>query len=64
MRIDLYLHSTKESAYDAGREAGLSKDACEVFMYAGYEEKMTYEVNDRGYATLVAVNDRPLGANE
>src|ERR1700675_1612508 len=64
MRIDLYLHADKESAYEAGKEAGLSKKACDLFMYAGYEETMTYEVNSAGSATLVAVNGRALAPKE
>ena len=59
MRIDLYLHSSKVSAREAGERAGLRGAAAENFMYAGSEHKMTYQVDEgTGDAVLVEVDDR------
>jgi hypothetical protein len=44
MFINLYLHSDKEYVYETGIKSGLSEEACKRFMYTGYEEEMTYEV--------------------
>jgi hypothetical protein len=60
MRVDLYLHSCKENAIHAGQQAGLTEDQLDNFMYAGTEHKATYEVDEQGNATLVAVDDREL----
>jgi hypothetical protein len=61
MIIDIYLHSDKCSVYDKGEAAGLKGEALDKFMYAGYEEKLTYEVDaNTGEYTLVKVNDRVL----
>lgn len=51
----LYLHSDKESSYDVGRRAGLSKEAANEFKYAGYEIGFDIVINEDGssYATHV-----------
>jgi hypothetical protein len=61
LTINIYAHSNKETNYDTGQRFGLEGEALEAFMYAGYEEKLTYEVDPKtGRATLVMVNDRTL----
>lgn len=61
INIDLYLHSSKESNYERGKEAGLGEEALKEFMYTGYEEKLTYSVNTKtGKSTLIKVNDMEL----
>jgi hypothetical protein len=63
MKIDIYLHSDKDSVYDKGQAAGLSEEALRKFMYTGYEVKMTYDVNaETGDSKLIAVDDITLGA--
>lgn len=61
MEIRVYLHSSKESMYDAGKKAGLSDKALEQFMYACYEVEVTLDVNEEdGHAKIVAVDNRRL----
>jgi len=61
MKITLYLHSSKESAYEAARAAGLRGEVLKAAMYLGYEHKMEYEVDpETGIGTLVAVDDRKI----
>jgi len=57
MKIDLYTHSNKEFNRVAGETAGLSGKALAYFLFAGYEHRMTYWVNEEtGAATLVQVD--------
>ena len=59
--VDLYLHSGKESNYEAGERIGLSEEALGLFMHAGSEHRMTYEVDPRtGAVKLIAVDGREL----
>ena len=60
MIITVYVHSTKESAWDAGKKAGLSESQLSNFKYAGYEHRMEYEVDEEGCPTLVSVDGRRL----
>lgn len=60
MKIDLYVHSTKEASYDAGKKAGLSGEALERFKFAGYEHKITYLVDKEGHAFAIAIDDRRI----
>lgn len=62
MEIDIYLHSSKEQMWDAGEKAGLRGDALLAFRFTGCEHKMTYEVDEAGSSTLIAVDDRKLEA--
>lgn len=61
MRVDAYLHSSKDSMYAAGLEAGLDEEAASNFRYALYEVKITLEVDNDGSSTIVAVNNKPVG---
>jgi len=57
MKIDLYTHSDKEPNRVAGEAAGLSGKALEYFLFAGYEHRMTYWVDEAtGAAQLMAID--------
>lgn len=58
-----HLHSSKESMYELGKQIGLSDAALEMFVFALYEVKFQLEVDDQGCATIVRVDDQPLGFN-
>jgi hypothetical protein len=60
MRITLYAHASKESAWEAAEKAGLSEEAQRLFCYAGDEHAIEYEVDDQGNATAVSIDDRPI----
>ena len=61
--VDVYMHASRETVYEQGRELGLAGQALEYFAYTGYEEKITYAVNmETGESTPVALNDRELKA--
>ena len=60
MIIDIYLHSDKESMYDAAKEAGLTGDALSNACYLGYEVKLTYDVDSKGNGKIIAVDDRKV----
>lgn len=61
MKVDLYLHTTKEYTYEKGEELGLAGEALDTFVYTGYEHKITYEVNAKtGESTAIALDDIPL----
>lgn len=45
MIITVYLHASKEHAYDAAFKAGLRGDALDKAMFLGYEHKIEYEVD-------------------
>ncbi len=58
--VDLYLHSNKETNWEKGMNIGLSQEALSLFLYAGYEHKMTYQVQENGEAKLISVDGREL----
>jgi len=61
MTVITYLHSSKESMYDVGQQAGLSEEALKKFIYALYEVKFTLDVNAKtGDATIMAVDGKEL----
>ncbi len=61
MKIDVYVHSSKEDMWNKGKQSGLSDAAMEQFVYACYEVKLTLEVNKKtGKADIVAVDDRKV----
>lgn len=61
MKIDVYLHSSKEDMWHNGRKAGLSEAACELFMFACCEVKVTLDVNPKnGRADIIAIDDRKI----
>lgn len=62
MKIDIYVHSSKESAYDAAVKAGITDEqALREASYLGYEHKLTFEVDEKtGDGKLIAVDDRSL----
>ncbi len=61
MRIDIYVHGSKESVRRAGECAGLTGEALDVFAYAGSEFKVTLEVDqETGIAAAVALDGLDL----
>jgi len=61
IRTDIYVHTCKESMWDAGEKLGLSEDVLRKFVYVGYEVKLTIDVDEKtGDAVIVAVDDRKL----
>ena len=58
--IDVFLHSSKESMYEQGEQAGLSDKQMELFVYACSDVKVTLSVNEKGEAEIIAVDDKPL----
>lgn len=64
MKIDIYVHSNKETAYDCAKEAGITdEEVLHQASYLGYEHKLTFEVDPKtGLGILIAVDDRKLEA--
>ena len=60
MIITVYLHSSKESMYDAGEKAGLKDDALHLFMYACTEVRVDLDVDEKGNAIIKSVDGRNL----
>lgn len=61
MKVNIYLHSSKEDMWNYGVKAGLSDAANEKFIFACYEVKLTLDVNEKtGKADIVAVDDRAV----
>ena len=61
MRIVLYVHGSKEAAWDAAEKAGLKGEAVMAARFLGGEHKMEYEVDPKtGFGDLVAVDDRKV----
>jgi hypothetical protein len=58
--VELYVHASKEAAYEAAEKAGFTGEALGAARYLGHEHKMTYEVSEDGYGTLIAVDGRQL----
>lgn len=62
MLIDIYVHADKETMHDVGEKAGLPGVALEIFKYAGYEIKLTLDVNkETGISRIVKVDDLDVG---
>lgn len=61
MRISLWLHGSKEAAWDAGEKAGLTGEALMLFRHVGTEHKIEYDVNpETGDAVPVKIDDREI----
>lgn len=61
MKIDIWVHGSKEAAYDAAEQAGLTGEALGAARYLGHEHKLTYEVDpETGFGELIAVDDKEL----
>jgi len=61
MRITLYVHGSKESAYEAGEKAGIKGDALELFKFTGGEHRIEYEVNpETGDSVPVKIDGRSI----
>ena len=58
--VDVYLHSSSESMYREGKNAGLSDKQLELFVYACSEVKATLSVDEDGEAVITSVDDKPL----
>ncbi len=58
MFITVYIHGSKESMRDKGETAGLRGNALNFFMYACYEVKIGLEVDDKGNAKIISIDDR------
>ena len=59
--VKVYVHATKESNFQIGVDAGLTGDALEMFLFAGYEHEITYEVDERtGEATAIEFDGRKI----
>lgn len=57
IEIKLYVHGSRESAYEVGEKAGLRDEALRMFMFAAGEHEMTYSVDtENGTASLIAVD--------
>lgn len=56
MRITAYLHASRESMYDAGKKAGLTGEALDMFSWACHEIEVQLDVDERGLATIVCVD--------
>lgn len=60
MRITLYVHGDKLTAYEEGEKAGLTGEALELFKFAGTEHKIEYEVDKKGAAVPVKIDGRAI----
>lgn len=57
----MYLHGSKESNYEEGKELGLSKEALNNFCYALYEVEFDVEVDIKtGDTKILTVDGRKL----
>lgn len=61
-RVVIYLHGSKEYAYEKGVELGLRGKPLDAFIWAGCEVRLTVEVNEDGKARIVEVDDVPLAS--
>lgn len=61
MRLTVFLHSSKDSMYDAGYKLGLRGEALRLFSFTCYEVKIELEVDtETGNSKIVKVDDREL----
>ncbi len=61
MIITTWLHAIKESNYEAGKQAGLSEEALQMFIYANTEVMITNRVDpNTGESEIIAVDGRLL----
>lgn len=61
MKITMYLHSSKDSNYEVGQEAGLKGKALEKFAYCLYEVKFEVEVDEiTGKYEILTVDGKKL----
>lgn len=60
--IKLYLHGSKENAWDAGEKAGLTGEALSLFRFAGCEHAIIYDVDDQGNAVPIAIDGKMISA--
>ena len=60
MKVDIYVHADKDSVAELGEQLGFSGDTWRLFRFLGSEHKMTYEVDETGFGTLIAVDGRTL----
>jgi len=63
MQTKVYVHGSKESMREHGREIGLTGEALNMFAYTGYEVELTVDVNEQtGESVIVAVDGRRVAA--
>ena len=61
IKVDFYMHESKNSGRRKGEEIGLSGEALEYFRYVGYEIKLNLEVDkDTGETWITGVEDNYL----
>jgi hypothetical protein len=64
MVATLYVHGSREHAYDVGQKLGLTGKALELFSFAACEIKLTLNVNETtGEAWVTHMNDRRVEEN-
>jgi len=54
-KTSVYLHSSKDSMYDKGKELGLSKEAISEFSYCCSEVKVNIEVKEDGTYKILGI---------
>jgi len=65
MQTKVYVHGSKESMREHGREIGLTGEALNMFAYTGYEIELTVDVNEQtGESTIIAVDGRMVAASK
>ena len=61
MKIDVYVHSSRDSMFEQGEKLGFTGEILSMFSYAASEVKLTMEVDETtGLATIVMVDDRQV----
>ena len=61
----LYVHGSRDSAYDVGHKLGLTGEALKMFSYAAIEVKLTLSVDaETGHATITHVDDRVVATEK
>jgi hypothetical protein len=61
MRVEIYLHSSKEQNLETGARLGLTGDALTFFKYLAYEVKLEYDVDPKtGQGKLLKADGREL----
>ena len=63
-KVDIYLHSDKESMYEQGAQAGLSDKQLKYFVHACTEIRATLSVDENGKVEIFAVDGMTLQKKE
>jgi ribosome modulation factor len=61
MKIVLFIHGSREKAFDAGEKAGLAGKALQMFSYTSNEHRIEYLVDEKtGVAIPITIDGREI----